>query len=100
MFRPVTLGHRQVVSLNRGNHTMYDKICGIRSLLFNESSLLSIKSYYNISLDIEQCEYRKMYLKVNQLVLGKIIAHKFYNKYKFYNIHIVQYPEKCYNKIL
>jgi len=69
MFRPVTLGHRQVVSLNRGNHTMYDKICGIRSLLFNESSLLSIKSYYNISLDIEQCEYCKIYIYCKIYVL-------------------------------
>ena len=74
MFRPFTLGHHQVVSLNRGNHTMCDTICGIRSLLFNEISFLSIKYYYNLSPDIEQLEYRKIYLKVNQCILGKIIA--------------------------
>jgi len=33
---------------------MYDIICGIGSLLFNEIWFLSIKSYYNISLGIEQ----------------------------------------------
>jgi len=54
MFRPFTLGHHQIVSLNRGNHTTYDTKRGIRSLLFNEISFLSIKSYYNISLDTEQ----------------------------------------------
>ena len=35
LVKPFTLGHHQVVSLKRGNHTMRDAICGIRSLLFN-----------------------------------------------------------------
>ena len=44
MFRPSTLGHHQVTSLNRGNHTMYDTICGNMSLLFIEISFFVYKN--------------------------------------------------------
>jgi len=36
MFRLYSLGRHQVISLYRGNYTIYDTICGIKSLLFNE----------------------------------------------------------------
>jgi len=34
MFRPSSLGHHQVISLYRGNYTIYDTIFDIKSLLF------------------------------------------------------------------
>jgi len=45
MFRLSSLGHRQVVSHNLGNYTIYDTVCEL-SLLFNDILFLSIKSYY------------------------------------------------------
>ena len=32
MFRPSSLGHHQVISLYRGNYTVYDRICELKSL--------------------------------------------------------------------
>jgi len=58
MFRPCSLNHNQVISLYRGNYTMYDTICEIKSLLFNEISFFVYKNLIitNFSLDIEYCE--------------------------------------------
>jgi len=39
MFRLSSLGHHQVVSLYRGNYTMYGMIQYVELLLFNETSL-------------------------------------------------------------
>jgi hypothetical protein len=38
MFRLSSLGHHQVISVYRGNCTIYDTIPKIKSLLFNEIS--------------------------------------------------------------
>jgi len=38
MFRLSLLGRHQVISLYRGNYTIYDTMCEIKSLLFNEIS--------------------------------------------------------------
>jgi len=36
MFRPSSLGHHHGMRLYRGNYTIYDTMCEIKSLLFNE----------------------------------------------------------------
>ena len=46
----------------------------LRHYYSTRTRFFSIKSYFNISLDVEQCEYSEIYLKVKQLILVKIIA--------------------------
>jgi len=43
MFRPSSLGHHQAISLYPGNCTIYDRVCEIKSLLFNEVSFFVYK---------------------------------------------------------
>jgi hypothetical protein len=47
MLRPSSLGH-QIISIIRGNYTVYDTICNVKPLVFNEISFSSVKCYYNI----------------------------------------------------
>ena len=43
MIRPSSLSHKQFISLYRGNYKIYDKIRGIKSLLFKEISFFTKK---------------------------------------------------------
>jgi hypothetical protein len=43
MFRFSSLSHRQVISPYRGNCTIYDTVCEIKPLLFNEFSFFVYK---------------------------------------------------------
>jgi hypothetical protein len=50
MFRPFSLGHNPFISLYLGNYKIYDTICGIKSLFFNEISFLK-KTWHVVQQD-------------------------------------------------
>jgi hypothetical protein len=83
MFRPSSVGHHQVISIIRGNYTIYDTLCNVKPLVFNEISFSSIKSYYNTFFKIP----------------SKSTLVKFYKYFiKFTVLNILK--KICYNNIL
>jgi len=50
MFRLSSLGHHQVISRYRGNCTIYDTVCEIKSLLLNEVSFFVYKYVIQVML--------------------------------------------------
>jgi hypothetical protein len=78
MFRPLFLGHYQVVSLIQGNCA----ICDIELLIFNEISFSSIKSYcilYHLFFKISNVKYIKVYIYICLLLSAELnFEHRMY----------------------